>query len=185
MRTVITAALCAMLVSSAAFAGRPPDGGPRLRPQDSRIKDALREGSARSATFRALLDRVELGDVIVYVATDRQIKSSLSGMLTWMTQAGGYRYVRASINPDQSFDQVIATIGHELRHAIEVIEDPSVTSEKTLVQLYKRIGQHTNTSTPTRWETVAAQQTGTQVRRELSLMSMPAAPGRAIDQSQS
>src|SRR6478736_6444986 len=54
MRTLITAALCAVIFSSSAFAGREPIGGSRLRPQDQRIKDALREGALRSATFRAL-----------------------------------------------------------------------------------------------------------------------------------
>lgn len=184
MRTLITAALCAVVVSSSAFAGAAPDAAPRLRPQDPRIKAALREGAARSSTFRALLDRIESGDVIVYVATNRQIKSSLAGMLTWMTQAGGYRYVRASINPDQSFDQLIATIGHELRHAIEVIDDPGVNSERTLVDLYRRIGEQNTSASPSRWETSAALQTGWTVRRELSAMSMPAALARGVEQSQ-
>ena len=185
MRTLITAALCAVIFSSSAFAGREPDGGPRLRPQDQRIKDALREGALRSATFRALLDRVETGDVIVYVATNRQIKSSLSGMLTWMTQAGGYRYVRASINPDQSFDQLIATIGHELQHAIEVINDAHVTDERTLVELYRHIGMQNTNSWPSRWETTAALQTGSQVRRELSTVPASATLARGVEQSQS
>ena len=37
------------------------------------------------------------------------MKSNLSGMLTWMTQAGGFRYLRASISTDLSLDQMIAT----------------------------------------------------------------------------
>jgi len=185
MRTLITAALCAVIFSSSAFAGREPDGGPRLRPQDQRIKDALREGALRSATFRALLDRIDAGDVIVYIATNRQIKSSLSGMLTWMTQAGGYRYVRASINPDQAFDQLIATIGHEMQHAVEVIDDAGVTNERTLVELYRRIGQQNSISSPSRWETSAALQTGSQVRHELSIMPATVAMSRGIEQSQS
>jgi len=184
MRTLISAALCAVIFSSSAFAGMATDATPRLRPQDQRIKEAIREGALRSATFRALLDQIETGDVIVYVATNRQIKSSLSGMLTWMTQAGGFRYVRASINPDQSFDQLISTIGHELQHAIEVTNDAHVTDERTLVELYRRIGHNTNTWS-SRWETSAALQTGSQVRRELSTMPATAGAVRGVEQSQS
>ena len=36
---------------------------------------------------------------------------------------------------------MIATVAHELQHVVEVIEDESVTDERSLVELYKRIGQ--------------------------------------------
>lgn len=166
MRYLFVAALCIVVFSAAAVAGT-PDGGPRLRPQGSRVNDALRDGAARSATFRSLLDRISHSDVIVYIAVNPLIKPSLSGSLTWMTSAGGYRYVRASISPDQNSDQMIATVAHELQHALEVAEDPAVTSEDSLVEMYRRIGRQNNTASPSRWETVAAQQTGFQVRREL------------------
>ena len=182
MRTMCIAAVCALLCSAPLFAGSTPDGGPRLRPQDARIKAAITEGMGRSATFKALVDRIESSDVIVYVAMNPTIKSSLSGMLTWMTQAGGFRYVRASISPDQTFDQLIATIGHELQHAVEVTEDAAVLDEKSLVALYRRIGVHNDAVAPARWETVAAQQTGSQVRRELSAMPTLVA-SRAIGQA--
>ncbi len=59
----------------------------RLRPQDDRADaTVLREGVARSATFSALVDRIEASNVIVYVAINPMLKSNLSGMLTWMTQ---------------------------------------------------------------------------------------------------
>jgi hypothetical protein len=48
-----------------------------------------------------------------------------------------------------------------------VSENESVTDEKSLVALYRRIGESTGLGAPSRWETRAAQQTGFQVRREL------------------
>jgi hypothetical protein len=84
-----------------------------------------------------------------------------------MTQAGGYRYVRASISTDLLFDQMIATVAHELQHAVEVIGDETVKDEKSLAALYKRIGRQNHQSSTSGWETVAAQETGWQVRREL------------------
>ena len=86
--------------------------------------------------------------------------------------------------PDLTPDQMIATLAHELQHAVEVVEDSAVTDEKTLVALYKRIGRPNRTNSSTGWETVAAQEAGYQVRREL--VSVPASAAvRAAISSQS
>lgn len=170
---VASVLLCAIALTSPVFAAKVPTGEVRLRPQDSRLEQVLKEGARRSTTFKALVDRIEASHVIVYVAINPMMKSSLSGMLTWMTRAGDYRYVRASIRPDLTFDQMIATLAHELQHAVEVIEDESVIDERSLVALYRRIGHQNSNVAPARWDTTAAQQAGFQVRRELG--SPPAA----------
>jgi hypothetical protein len=170
MRWFFSIVLCsALLVSNvyAASPAKPRDGGIRIRPQDSRTTQMLRDGMARSETFRNLVERIEASNVFVYVAVSPFIKSSLAGQLTWMTKAGPYRYLRATISPDLSSDQAIATLAHELQHAVEVVEDELVTSEKSLVALYKRIGEPSRASAVAGWETVAAQETGYRVRREL------------------
>jgi hypothetical protein len=168
MRLLPLVILSFAIAAPAAFANG-PTGEVRLRPQDARLELALKEGAARSTTFKALVDRIEKSNVIVYIATNPIMKSNLSGMLTWMTRVGDYRYVRASISPDLTFDQTIATVAHELQHAVEVIEDESVIDEKTLVALYRRIGHQNSNAAPARWETTAAQHAGFQVRRELAV----------------
>ena len=166
MRFVFSLALLLAVVGGGLSAA-PRDGGPRLRPQDARTRQVLAEGAARSSTFKALVERIEASNVIVYVAINPLLRSSLAGSLTWMTRAGDYRYVRASISPEMLFDQMIATVAHELQHAVEVIEDESVTDERSLTNLYRRIGHQNQSASPDGWETVAAQETGWQVRREL------------------
>src|SRR6187399_50949 len=166
MRMLLTVALVAVLSMSSALAAERV-GGPRLRPQDPRSVQVLKEGAARSATFRALVNRIEASNLIVYIAVNPVLKSTLSGSLTWMTRAGDFRYVRASIRTDLTFDQMIASVAHELQHAVEVIEDESVTDERSLTALYKRIGHPSGSAGLKGWETAAAQRTGTQVRREL------------------
>lgn len=169
MRWLLSVVLCSVLSTSNLFAEpalKPRDGGARIRPQDARSTQLLRDGMARSDTFRALVERLEASNVFVYVSVSPLIRSSLAGQLTWMAQAGPYRYLRATLNPEQGTDQQIATLGHELQHAVEVMDDESVVSEKSLVALYRRIG-HSNRSTNSSWETLAAQETGYQVRREL------------------
>ncbi len=170
MRWLLSVVLCsALLVSNliAAPAGKSREGGPRIRPQDPRSAQLLRDGMARSATFRALVDQIEASQVFVYVQVSPFIKASLAGQLTWMTQAGPYRYLRATISPDQTSNQAIASLGHELQHAVEVMGDTNVVSEQTLVSLYKRIGQPSSAVATSGWETIAAQEAGFQVRREL------------------
>lgn len=167
MRLILSLTLCAVVMSSSVLSAAVPSSTIHLRPQDGRLTQLLRDGVARSTTLKALADRIEASQVIVYVAINPLMRSSLSGMLTWMTRAGGMSYLRASISPDLTPDQMIATIAHELQHAVEVIEDESVNDEKSLVALYRRIGQQNGSAAPSRWETVAAQKTGFQVRKEL------------------
>jgi len=170
MRWLFSVVLCSALLVSNVYAASPDkarDGGPRIRPQDPRSIQMLREGMARSETFRALVERIEASNVFVYVSVSPFIKSSLAGQLTWMTQAGPYRYLRATLSTDQTSDQAIASLGHELQHAVEVVDDAMVVSEKTLVALYKRIGQPSRAAASAGWETIAAQETGYRVRREL------------------
>lgn len=167
MRLLLAVSLFSAVLTATTLTAAVPDPGVRLRPQDDRLVEVLREGAAQSTTFKALVDRIEASNVIVYISRNPLMKPTLSGTLTWMTRAGDYRYVRASISPDLTFDQAIATVAHELRHAVEVIDDESVSDEKTLVALYRRIGHQSSAAAPSRWETAAAQETGFQVRREL------------------
>ena len=166
MRLLPALALCVVVLASSTLTAAPKPEA-RLRPQDTRLTNLLRQGSERSTTFKALVDRIESSNVIVYVALNPLMKKSLSGMLTWMTRTGDYRYLRASISTDLTSDQMIATLAHELQHAVEVIEDETVIDEASLVSLYRRIGRQSGNAAPMRWETIAAQETGFKVRREL------------------
>ena len=187
MRWLLTLAMfCSLALTSSVIASTDPPvngGGPRLRPQSPFVAGLLKAGTARSATMRSLVDRIEAGNVIVYIAVNPLLKSSLSGGLTWMTRAGEFRFVRASISRDLTPDQMIATLAHELQHAAEVAEDESVISEATLVAMYRRIGLQGRGAAPG-FETVAAQEMGYQVRRELGAAPAPAV-SRTSDSAQS
>ena len=180
MHQLLALVVCC-LISLPAFAGTDsqPSREARIRPQDPRLADVLRTGVARSATFRALVERIERSNLIVYVSLSPTMKANLAGKLTWMSRSGLFRYVRATINTEQSYEQMIATLAHELQHAVEVIDDDNVQDQRSLLELYKRIGRPSYSSTAG-WETDAAQQTGLRVRRELS-----AEATRSSDQAQS
>ena len=185
MRTLI-ALFVGCVISTSVFAGVPDDAWreARIRPQDPRLVNVLRAGVARSATFRDIVTRLEAGHVFVYVSLSPTLRSGIAGKLTWMTSAGAYRYVKATINSDQSADQMIATLAHELQHALEVSADDTVVDQRTLLALYKRIGRPSLSGANAGWETVAAQETGFQVRRELIAAAAVAAAMRAGDNTQ-
>lgn len=153
-------------LTCAAEPGTRP-GGPRIRPQDARTAKFLDQGLKRSPTMRALANRIEAGDVIVYVGVSPFMKSHLSGALSFVTTGGDFRYVRASINSDLVPDLMIATLAHEFQHVIEVLDEPTVVDDHSLAQLYRRIGIASSNGSQSQWETLAAQAMGRQVRREL------------------
>ena len=171
MRHLLALVLCSMIVAPTLTASAYPeqrDGGPRIRPQDPRLTELLKAGAARSLTFRELVDRINADNVIVYVSLTPLLKQNLAGKLTWMSKAGGFRYVRAQISTELHPDAMIATLAHELQHAVEVIEDEEVSDQRSLEQLYKRIGRPSGSGLASGWETEAAQQAGLRVRRELA-----------------
>ena len=168
MRHLLAVVLCS-LVSTTALAANfaEPWREDRIRPQDPRLIALLRDGMTRSATLRALVNRIEASNLIVYVSLSPNMKASLAGKLTWMTRAGAFRYVRATINIEQNSDQMIATLAHELQHAVEVLQDETVLDQRSLQELYKRIGRPSHSGISAGWETIAAQETGFRVRKEL------------------
>jgi hypothetical protein len=168
MRHLLALVMCS-LISTSALAANVGETWreARIRPQDPRLTELLRDGMARSATLRSLVNRIEASNLFVYLSLSPIMKPNLAGKLTWMTRAGVFRYVRATINTEQNVDQMIATIAHELYHAVEVLEDDGVKDQRSLEDLYKRIGRPSHWGSTAGWETVAAQETGFRVRREL------------------
>lgn len=88
-----------------------------------------------------------------------------------MTHVGKFRYVRIDLSTDLSSHMIIATLAHELQHVSEVIDNPLVVDEGSLSALYRRIGRPSQAIATEGWETVAALETGHQVRRELAVAS--------------
>src|SRR5687767_8485382 len=66
---------------------------PRIRSIDRRLLGLLDEGARASPTFRALVDRLNASDVVVYLTCDRGAPARVDGRLTFLSSAGGFRYV--------------------------------------------------------------------------------------------
>jgi hypothetical protein len=144
---------------------------PRVRAADARVAAAITEGRKRSESFRAIHDRVEALNVIVYVETQPQLRGRLAGCMTWVTATQEFRYVRVSISPDLPATLLISSIAHELQHVLEVGEELSIVDTDSLTKYYKgaSIVRHTRTD---EWDTIAAQRMGETVRRELAVSAI-------------
>ena len=137
-----------------------------VRTTNSRVQKLLETGVARSATFTSLLARLDASDVIVYIEESDSMPKTLEGRLLLTPLANNQRYLRIQINRLGTPHDMIALIGHELRHAIEVAEATDVRNERDLERLYRRIGAPS--SAMHTYDTDAAQATGRRVWKELS-----------------
>jgi hypothetical protein len=72
--------------------------------------------------------------------------------------------VDAPFEPRPTDWDLMGSIGHELRHTLEVIAEPSVRSDAARFFLYERIGRHETSRVR---ETQAATDAGATVRSEL------------------
>ena len=137
----------------------------RVRAADARVHVYLAEGLQRSTTFARLLSALNASDVIVYVERVMTLPRDTMGRLTMVPTKGNARYLRIQIRSDLSLHEAISLIGHEMRHALEVAEDPSVRDTNALIHLYERIGHSSGGEHV--YDTTAAQDAGRQIRREL------------------
>ena len=163
MYTVVAAQLSVMTFGVEADAPKSVEGGPRVRSSTPRIAALLTEASSRSETFRELVSRIELTDGIVYVEPGTCKHGVRACLSLSITAAGSFRILRVLINLATDVLELMATIGHELQHALEILAEPKV---RTAQQAYLFYAREAATSMDV-FETRAAIQAGYDVRDEI------------------
>jgi hypothetical protein len=135
----------------------------RVRSTDIKITTLIARAVEQSATFRSLLEEIAATDGIVYVEPGRC--GAVRACLTLkVTVAEPHRILWIRVDPRRNACDVMASIGHELWHAVEVLREPSIRSDGELYFFLAR-GREQN---PTAWmETEAAIKVGQEVRSEL------------------
>ena len=63
----------------------------QIRTTDYRLSAAVEQGLRDSATFRALVDQINVSDVVVYVSADEHLPRGIDGRLTFLSASGGFR----------------------------------------------------------------------------------------------
>jgi hypothetical protein len=159
--------------AAASDASADPPRQPRIRTADARMHALIDQGLRESVTFRALVERIRQSDVVVYVRCDGDRYSRVAGRLTFVSTAGGFRYVVVRLKPMQTAAEQIAMLAHELQHAVEIADAPAIVDSASLAREYLRIG-HVNRWSETpgiAFDTDAAVEAGRQVLGELSRMT--------------
>ena len=150
--------------SAAAHAAALTNASSHVRSSSSAIVSLIAQATERSATFRRLVEDIDASDSYVYLLEGdcgRGVRGGFSGV----TVSGPHRIMQVIVALDHMADRdLMAMIGHELRHTIEAIEDPTVRSSDALFFLYQRIGYGGTSSTR---ETAAAVDAGNAVRSEV------------------
>jgi hypothetical protein len=142
LRTLIVATCLA--VPGLAFAA---PGVPRVRDiGDPQI------AAARSATFRRLVAVIDDSDGIVYIERGSCGHSARACLSHSIVVAGPQRIIRVIVDTRRDRDELLAALGHELRHAVEVLARPQIRTMSAVMFFY----EHEGFAIDGRFETQAA-----------------------------
>jgi hypothetical protein len=164
MRLAIAAFIAGLATVTAAASGQPAwNPYAHVRAMQKEGAGLIEVGMANSATFRRLVNRIESSDVIVYIDV-RPMPDHLGGNLRFVARSATDRFLRIQLNRALSEGTLVAFLGHELQHAVEVADAPDLSSAEDLRDLYRRVGVRTGTDS---YDSLAARQAGYVVRDEL------------------
>jgi len=169
-RNLAMAAMAAMVLgtpglSAAADAipGYQPMPGSHVRSSNSELLALIEQAGERSATFRSLVDTINASDSIVFVEAGN-CGHGVRACFVSVTATTTHRYMRVVVDTRKADWDLMGSIGHELRHTIEVIGQPSIRSNASKYFFYAQNGVE---GTPTARETQAAVDAGNTVRHEV------------------
>ena len=129
--------MVAMTLALALVAPMPASA--EIRAMSPALSALVDEGMSRSASFRALIARIERSDLIVYLREEYASMGSLRGSLTFVASAGGSRYLLIRLAA-RSRTRRLSTLAHELQHAVEIAERPDIVDEASLFRAYAHFG---------------------------------------------
>ena len=137
---------------------------PRLRSSSPAIAEAMAAAAASSPTFQRLSDAVASGRGLVFIEEGVCAGGVPACLLLWVQQNGANRMLMIRIDPRKSRGcALVASIGHELHHAVEVLDNPKVVDFPTLYSFVEQFGR----TSGQRFETDAAIAAGASVHNEV------------------
>jgi hypothetical protein len=124
---ILTAVVLALPAAGMAdeLAGRDEVG--RVRSSSPVLARLITQASEHSAAFRALVDAIDASDSFVYVS-EGSCGHGVRACFVNVTAAGSFRIMWVTVSRRGDEADIIGSIGHELRHTLEVIEHPKVRS---------------------------------------------------------
>jgi hypothetical protein len=112
----------------------------RVRSERAAIAALIEQGFAGSTTFKSLVATIDQTDGLVYIDEGKCGHSVHVCLVLKVTIAGPNRILHILIDLRRPQRRLIASIGHELRHAIEVLNGPAIRSNAEMFQFFGRVG---------------------------------------------
>jgi hypothetical protein len=178
-RRTLAIASAGLLLSSAAPAIAQDDNNPpHVRSESAVLRAMVDEAARRSPEIRGLTDQLQELDVAVYIRTRLFTDPDLEGRVALLSATAGRRYLVIELACGRPGFAQMATLGHELYHALEIAREPSIVDARTLAAFYSRIGVQTGDAVGRQtFETEAAADAGQRARRQLLSNSMRSGHG--------
>jgi hypothetical protein len=111
----------------------------RVRSTERFMIALIREGYDRSPGFHDLVDVLQRSNVIVLVQPAPCAHGRIRSCLVSVTGSRRERHIRIHVDTHTLHDWLIATVAHELQHAVEIAEHPEVIDGPGALKLYRRI----------------------------------------------
>ena len=130
--------LVAIAAPSSVFAQTLVQGSPRVRGSSPGIVEAIEQATEQSPTFNQLVTAITASDGIVYVHFGECGRNVLACLLLGVTQAGPNRILHIKVDRRRRGRDLMVAIGHELSHAVELLNEPNVVDATTAHNFYRR-----------------------------------------------
>jgi hypothetical protein len=174
MKQAMAAAVLEALLGAPMPAGaRPAEhvdlGAPecRVRAEGHEAQRLLGAAVTASPTVARLVADLQATDLVVTVEL-KPLPKQLNGYVQVAAATPVARYLRLVVGVPKGESELMAVLGHELRHTLESAATPDVRDDESLARAYRRIG--TAQFGNGRWhETEAALETGRIVAREVAV----------------
>jgi len=141
----------------------PPVSSAHVRSTNSRLGALIQRAGERSATFHRLVETIETSDSIVFIEAG-QCGHGIRACFVDVTGDASHRYMRVFVDIRKADWDLMGSIGHELRHTIEVIEVPQIRDNASMRLFYQQRGTY---GTAFARETQVAVDAGNTVRAEV------------------
>ena len=169
---LLLAALLAALLAGGAAIRADTLVPSRLRAVDAGADVLIDAAVTRSETVRQLVAELEASDLIVYVAADsNRLRPDVHGAMRFVgTGAGPDRILRIDVRRGDpgsttAFIVAIATLAHELMHALEIAAAAHVVDAVSFELFYKDVAHEMRDAV---FDTLAAREMGERVHFELT-----------------
>ena len=149
------------LVPAAADAQSTP-AMPRVRSEDPLIAQLIADAPAMSETFRDLVAAIDATNGLVYVQPGRCGRGEKACLAHSLQLAGPHRILRVLVQTRRDREGLIAAIGHELHHALEILHQPITTTQAMFFYFFGASMSITN-----RFETKGAAEVGARIENEV------------------